>query len=347
MGNQNLPALPLSLGHYPTPLQELTRLRTALGARARLWIKRDDWTGAGFGGNKVRKLDYMLAAALETGCGVVATTGAETSNHCRATALLAASLGLECHLVLSAQHAGASTLKTSGTGRPGVASRAVQRESRAGHARGETANLYLDRLAGARIHFVERSEERAPALARVAAELRAAGKSVLEIPLGASVPLGAEGFARAAAELLAQTRASGFDPLEVVHASSSGGTQAGLLAGFRRAGTKVRVLGISADEKAEDLRRIVARILEGMGESAEGIVVDDGFTGPGYGVATPESEAALELLARVEGVILDPVYTAKAMAGFLAHARAGRWGEGENAVFWHTGGQMALFSRVE
>lgn len=307
----------LVLGHYPTPVQEMARLRAHLRTRPRLWIKRDDWTGPGFGGNKVRKLEYYLWKALRQGYDTVITCGAETSNHCRVTAALAAQCGLECHLALNPAAQG---------GRP--------------------ASLLLDELYGAVIHRVPGRDGRAPEMARLAGELRAAGRRPMEIPLGASTPLGALGFVHAVSELKTA-------PAVIVHATSSGGTQAGLLAGlalFGFAGT--RVVGVSADDPAAEIaatvRGIVAGIEVDLGAPAcslqREILVDDRFTGPGYGVPSAESEEALRLLARTEGIVLDPVYTAKAFAGLLGLLRDGGL-EGESDVlFWHTGGQLALFS---
>lgn len=306
----------LALGHYPTPVQELARLRSHLGAKRRLWIKRDDWTGPGFGGNKVRKLEYYLWKALRQGYDTVITCGAETSNHCRVTAALAAQCGLECHLVLNPAAQG-----------------------------GCPASLLLDELYGARIHGVSGRGERTPEMARLAGEMREAGRRPMEIPLGASTPLGALGFVHAAGELESA-------PRTIVHSTSSGGTQAGLIAGLALCGfSETRVVGISADDPAGEIaatvRGIVAGIEVDLGAPAcslqREVLVDDRFTGPGYGVPSDESKEALRLLARMEGIVLDPVYTAKAFAGLLALVREGAL-EGGDVLFWHTGGQLALFS---
>ncbi len=308
----------LEFGHYPTPVQEMARLRAYLGMKPRLWVKRDDWTGPGFGGNKVRKLEYYLSKALRQGYDVVLTCGAETSNHCRVTAALAAQCGLECHLILNPAAQG-----------------------------GQPASLFLDELFGARMHKVKDRTERAPELARLAGEMRAQGRRPMEIPLGASTPLGALGFVHAVSELQ-------FQPEWICHSTSSGGTQAGLVAGLALFGMKeTRVLGVSADDPAaeieETVRGIIAGIeldLEAPACSLQGEVrVDDRFTGPGYGIPSEESEEALRLLARLEGIVLDPVYSAKAFAGLLAGVREGAMAEARDVLFWHTGGQLALFSR--
>jgi D-cysteine desulfhydrase family pyridoxal phosphate-dependent enzyme len=309
----------LDLGHWPTPLERMRRLGTHLGAKPELWIKRDDLSGAGFGGNKVRKLEYYLSKALRQGYDAVITCGAVTSNHCRVTAALAAQCGLECHLVLNP---------------------AVQD--------GMPASLYLDELYGAVIRKVESRAAREGGMASLAEELRAAGRRPMEIPLGASTPLGALGFVRAIAELPVP-------PDVIVHSTSSGGTQSGLLAGLKLHGmAATRVIGVSADDPAAEIASTVRGILAGVELLLEApartlecqVEVDDRFTGPGYGIPTEEGEEALRLLARFEGIVLDPVYSAKAFAGLLARVRAGEFDGCRRVVFWHTGGQLALFSRL-
>jgi 1-aminocyclopropane-1-carboxylate deaminase/D-cysteine desulfhydrase-like pyridoxal-dependent ACC family enzyme len=184
----------------------------------------------------------------------------------------------------------------------------------------------------------------------IAARLRAEGRKPFVIPLGASTPLGAAAYALAVAELLGQVES----PHAIIHSTSSGGTQAGLVAGCRLAGTGTRVIGISADEPRAVLAAVIERLIEGLARVAghpaalkapkPAIEIDDAFVGEGYGVSTAESTEAIELTARTEGLFLDPTYTAKAMAGLIAYARAGRFQDGERVVFWHTGGQVNLFS---
>ncbi len=311
----------LALGFYPTPVEEMSRLRLALGGGPRLWIKRDDYTGPGFGGNKVRKLEYMLARAMDDGADTILTTGGLRSNHARVTAALAARLGLECHLILNAP--------AGGTG-------------------SKPASLHLDEMYGATIHTVGSREERAPTMSRMAEELRARGRRPMEIPLGASTPLGALGYVRAAEELAAQKR----DIDWIFHASSSGGTQSGLEVGLQLFGMpKARLVGISPDDAAASIAMQISAIVDGIGSMIGAmpgtlrrkLIVEDSFVGPGYGIPSPEGEEALQLVAQSEGIILDPVYTAKAMAALIAMVRAYRFRDGENVLFWHTGGQMALF----
>jgi 1-aminocyclopropane-1-carboxylate deaminase/D-cysteine desulfhydrase-like pyridoxal-dependent ACC family enzyme len=199
------------------------------------------------------------------------------------------------------------------------------------------------------VRYVDSRDARAAMMESVAADERAAGRRPYVIPIGASTPLGAAAFVFAVAELLEQLPA----PDVIVHASSSGGTQAGLIAGCVLAGVKTRVIGISADETSASLSRIVRDILAGLAPlggldesklTSAAIEVDDGFVGGGYGVPTDESRAAIELLARTEALFLDPTYTAKAMAGLLAYLRQRRFSNSATVVFWHTGGQVGLFS---
>lgn len=307
----------LALGNYPTPLEELPRFRAALGGGPRIFIKRDDLAGPGFGGNKVRKLEYVLAEAVSQRAGVVLTTGGETSNHCRITAALCAKLGLECVLVLN---------------------RAARQAM--------PASRYLDELYGARIVTVDDRLDRKPTMARLAAEFESQGRKPYAIPLGASMPLGALGYADAVGELTSQ----GLTPHYIFHSSSSGGTQAGILAGCIAHGLASQVVGVSPDDPSAGIAAEVRRILAGMELlldrqlPCDPLILDD-FVGGGYGVPTAASEDATSLLARTEGIVLDPSYTAKAMAALIAWHREGRFKAEDTVLFWHTGGQLALFSR--
>ena len=312
----------LALGDVPAPVEPMDRLRAALGAGApRLLVKRDDAIPFGFGGNKVRKLRLVVAQALEQGADTLVTTGGVQSNHCRATAAAAAKLGLRCVLVVN--------------GAPQQA---------------PSANALLDRLLGAEVEYVAGREERAPRLRAVCERLRAEGRRPFLIPLGASTPLGAAGFALAIGELLQQGPA----PDVIVHATSSGGTQAGLVAGVALHGLRTRVIGVSADESAASLASTVREIVTGLGAllggfgealaRASSIEVDDRFVGVGYGVPSDASRQAQELAARTEALFVDHTYTAKAFAGLLALLREGRFGEAQTVLFWHTGGQVGLFA---
>ena len=261
----------------------------------------------------------MAAQALAEGADTLITWGGLQSNHARATAAVAARLGLGCVLVANA----------------------VRPEK-------PTANALLDRLLGAEVRYVGSREARAPGMDAAAAELRAEGPPAFVIPLGASTPLGAAAYALAITELLAQGPAPDLDR----PSTSSGGTQAGLIAGCRLHGLPTRVLGISADDPAAALAGEVRRILAGLEEligagsgtlADAAIEIDDSFVGGGYGVPTPQSTEAIELCARREALFLDPTYTSKAMAGLIARVRARDLGAG-TILFWHTGGQVGLFA---
>jgi len=312
---QALPRAPL-LG-APTPIERLERFEKAIGARGPIFIKRDDAIPFGFGGNKVRKLELVMARAQQEGADTIITCGGVQSNHARATAAAAARLGLDCHLVLS-----------------GEAPRTL------------TGNTRLDDLFGARLHFVARREDRTPMMSALEAKLRAEGRQASVIPLGASTPLGAAGLALGVLEMIDQ----GHRPGVIVHASSSGGTQAGLLAGVVLSGIGPRVIGISADESEASLRRTVEDLEKGVlalaGSDAEvrRAEVSDSFVGEGYGIPTEASREAQALLARSEAIVVDHTYTAKALAGLIALVRSASLAEGESVLFWHTGGQVGVLA---
>jgi D-cysteine desulfhydrase len=319
---RSLPTVPLA--PEPTPVEELTRLmlmvRPGRQGGPRLFVKRDDAIPFAFGGNKVRKMRLLAAHALQAGADTLITTGGVQSNHARVTAAVAAKLGLRCVLVAN--------------GTPPDP---------------PTANALLNRVLGADVRYVASRDERAPAMDRVAEEVRRAGGIPYVIPLGASTPLGAAAFVGAIAELRGQ-----IDPPDVIiHATSSGGTQAGLVAGCVLAGWPTRVIGISADDSSAPLERGVRGLLAGLAplldlppdRFAEATVdVDDRFVGSGYGHATPESNEAFDIAAKSEALFLDPIYTAKAMAGLIARIRRGEFVDDATVLFWHTGGQVALFA---
>jgi len=305
----------------PSPVEPLLRLSAALGGGPRLLVKRDDAIGFAFGGNKVRKLALVAARARADGADTLITAGAVQSNHARVTAAAAAKLGMRAVLVVN--------------GRP---------SSR------PAANALLDALLGAEVVYVPTREERVPKMREIAQRVRSAGGRPFEIPVGASTPLGALGFVSAVAELLDQIPA----PDVIVHATSSGGTQAGLVAGCRLLGLSTRILGISADDEASWLQGQVQGIVGGIaglldvdpGVLARGtpVEIDDRFVGDGYGIETEASREAIGLAARTEAIFLDPTYTGKAMAGLIAYVRQRRFTEGQTVLFWHTGGQVGLFA---
>lgn len=314
----SLPSIPLAPG--PTPIEEMNRLRAAIGGGPRLLVKRDDAIAFAFGGNKVRKMRLVAADAMREGADTLITSGGVQSNHARVTAAAASKLGLRCVLVAN----GAAPDPPTG-------------------------NALLDHLLGATVRYVGSREERTPEAERAATEIRAAGGRPYVIPIGASTPLGAAAFVLAVEELLAQ-----MDPPDViVHASSSGGTQAGLVAGCALAGVKTCVIGISADEPSATLSADIRAIVAGLAPLAQvpadrlssvEIVVDDRFVGGGYGVPTEASQNAIDLAARTEALFLDHTYTAKAMAGLISLVQDGTLAKDQTVLFWHTGGQVGLFA---
>ena len=305
----------------PTPLQEMPRLAAAVGLE-RLIVKRDDNTGLALGGNKARKLEYLAAAALEEGADLLLTTGAPQSNHCRITAAAARIAGLDAHFVFD-----------------GAAIGEVQ------------GNLVLDRLLGATWSFAgdRPGPER---MAELAEELRRQGRRPYVIPRGGSNGLGALGYVRCALELAEQLEERGDRPRYVVCAGGSCGTLSGLTLGLALSAIGAEVVGVSVSGSIPDR---VARTREIMSESCELLdlalpdaapTIWDGYIGRGYGMPTELSTRALEMAARTEGLILDPVYTAKAFAGLIGEVETGQVKRDELVVFVHTGGTPALFAET-
>jgi D-cysteine desulfhydrase family pyridoxal phosphate-dependent enzyme len=316
----SLPSIPLA--PHVTPVDEMIRLRAALGPSCpRLFIKRDDLLSFGMGGNKVRKMQTVAAEAMAARADTLITCGGLQSNHARVTAAAGAALGMRVVLVVN--------------GAP---------QSR------PTANALLDLLFGADVRYVASRDERAPMMASVAAELEAAGRKPFVVPLGASTATGAMGFAQGLTEIAS----AGLRPDAIVSSTSSGGTQAGLVAGAALLGLRARIVGVSADDSSERLTGVVRDLLGQMAARLGArpaslgvdtdVEVDDAFVGDGYGVPTPASVEALELVARREGILLDPVYTAKAMAGLIDRIRRGEFRADQTVLFWHTGGQVGVFA---
>lgn len=317
------PRIPMA--YSPTPLEPMIRLGEALGIR-NLWIKRDDLTGLAAGGNKARKLEYLIADALEKGCDHVVTTGGRQSNHCRMTAAAAARTGLGCSLVF-------------GDADPG---------NRAG-------NLLLDELLGAEMVFLGESNlaEMSEGVEREMERLRARGKKPYAIPIGGSTPLGELGYVTAAREFAEQSAGLNLDT--VVLAVGSAGTSAGLLLGLKMFCPGVRLVGVSVSRSLPRLGSLISDMANEIAEMLEvetrvapdDYDITDAFVGPRYGVASAPGLEAVELTARKEGILLDPVYTGKAMAGLIGLAREKRFDGAEGVVFWHTGGLPALFAFEE
>jgi D-cysteine desulfhydrase family pyridoxal phosphate-dependent enzyme len=305
--------------HLPTPVEALPRLTAALNG-PKIFVKRDDQTGLAFGGNKTRKLEFLLAEAQAHGAHTLITAGAIQSNHCRQTAAAAARFGLGCILVLSGQP-------------PELSS----------------GNLLLDTLLGAELVWCTR-EERDTVLQHTFEEAWAGGRRPYLIPYGGSNPTGAAGYALAMEEFLAQGT-----PVDwIVFPSSSGGTQAGLLVGARRAGWTGRILGISVDEERQVLAERVASLANATAErmgvaetfQAQDILVNADYLGEGYAVMGEPELEAIRVFASTEGLLLDPVYTGRAAAGMIGLIHQGFFKPEDRVLFWHTGGTPALFAGV-
>jgi L-cysteate sulfo-lyase len=316
-----------SLGFFPTPLAEMKRLSDTLGG-PHLWIKRDDLSGLAFGGNKTRKLEFLMAEALAKRCDAVITAGAAQSNHCRQTAAAAAALGLPCHLAL-----GGSPPKAS------------------------NGNLLLDQLLGAKVHWCG-DRRKGEGLIEIEKDLTSRGLRPYVIPYGGSNVVGAAGFAAAMVELNAQLAESGIRADAIVFASSSGGTQAGLIVGRSITESDVRLLGIriDRDEPGEDsfdsqiaslANQLAQRLDSGEKFTQADVVLNSNYTGAGYGVAGDLERDAIRLMAQTEGILLDPVYTGRAFGGLIDLIHRREFGRDEHVIFWHTGGSPALFSYAE
>jgi len=311
--------------HLPTPIEPMPRLSAALGGPT-LLVKRDDQTGLAFGGNKIRKLEFLLAEAQSLGARRLITAGAIQSNHCRQTAAAAARNGFKCTLVLYV---------------PSCQATDASPESEA------TGNLLLDELLGAEIVWA-RHAERDQVLHNTFQSLQEAGEKPHLIPYGGSNPTGASAYAFAIQELMSQE----VDPDWIVFPSSSGGTQAGLVVGARLYQYPGRVLGISVDESSEVLKDRVARLAtqtsaflgEKLAFSADDILVNADYLGGGYGVFGEGEREAIRLFARKEGLLLDPVYTGRAAHGLIDLIRRGFFVRDQTVLFWHTGGTPALFA---
>ena len=318
---RHLPRFPIAI--LPTAVTDLRRLSEQLSGPT-LLIKRDDLNGLAFGGNKTRKLEYLVGEALAQDCDSLITGGSAQSNHCRLTAAAAAASGLECHLVLG-----------------GAEPDAV------------TGNLLLDRLLGAVVHWsgAYRKGEQIPQIAK---QLRSAGKRPYVIPYGGSNPVGATGFVEAMSELTKQLESAHQTISHIVFASSSCGTQAGMAVGARLFLPKVRVVGIRIDKDETELP-FEDQVVVLANDTAKHIGVDmtfvrsdfdirDGYLDGGYGVVSDLERNAINLLARTEGILLDPVYTARAFGAMVDLIKKGEFSKDDRVLFWHTGGTPALFS---
>ncbi len=316
--------------HGPTPLEFMPRLTEALGG-PNLYIKRDDCTGLGTGGNKTRKLEFLIADAIEKKADTLITQGATQSNHARQTVAIAAKMGMQCHILL---------------------------EDRTGSKVDEykhSGNVFLDHLYGAHVQELPGGADMNAAMEKLAGDLRAKGRKPYIIPGGGSNPIGALGYVVCALELADQFNNLGLHVDCLVHATGSAGTQAGLVAGFEGARSQIPVLGIGvrAPKEAQETNvynlAVKTADLLGVPGSIEraSVMANCDYVGGGYGVPTPGMIEAVTMLARLEGILLDPVYSGKGMAGLIDLCRKGHFKKGENIVFLHTGGAVALYGYTD
>ena len=316
--------------HGPTPLEFMPRLTEALGG-PNLYIKRDDCTGLGSGGNKTRKLEFLMADAVKHGADTIITQGATQSNHARQTVAIAAKMGMKCEILLEDR-----------TGSK------VENYKKSG-------NVFLDHLFGARVQELPGGADMNAAMAALADELRAKGRKPYVIPGGGSNPIGALGYVTCALEMVNQFNTQDLRVDCVVHATGSAGTQAGLVVGLEGTRSQIPVLGIgvrAAKEAQESsVYNLAVKTAELLGVAGcvtrESVKANCDYVGGGYGVPTPGMVEAVTLMARLEGILLDPVYSGKGMAGLIDLCRKGYFKKGENVVFLHTGGAVALYGYMD
>ena len=313
----------LKLAQTPTPLQPLDRLSAELGG-PRVWVKRDDMTGCGVSGNKIRKLEFSLAAAIDSGCDTIITAGGVQSNHCRTTALLCAQLGLRCHLILR------------------------------GAEEAPDGNLLLDKLAGAEISFYSNTEycaREAEILSEWQSYYHEQGRQAYCIPVGASDGVGLWGYIAACQELADDFAAQQIRPAHIITATGSGGTQGGLSVGSELFNLGAKVWGINVcdnrqyfiDKVSDDVAQWIEWYQPDYSLSQLQVNVIDGYVGAGYAQCSAEVFETIKRLARTEGIVLDPVYTGKAFHGLIDQLAKGHFGTSGDVVFIHTGGLFGLF----
>jgi len=320
----------IQITHSPTPLEFMPRLTEALGG-PNIYIKRDDCTGLGSGGNKTRKLEFLMADAERLGADTIITQGATQSNLARQTVAIAVKMGMKCEILLEDR-----------TGSK------VENYKKSG-------NVFLDHLYGARVQEVPGGTDMNAAMASLADELRSKGQKPYVIPGGGSNPIGALGYVTCAMELINQFNTRDLRVDCVVHATGSAGTQAGLVVGLEGARSQIPVLGIgvrAAKEAQEtNVYNLAVKTAELLGIPGsikrESVTANCDYVGGGYGVPTPGMVEAVTLVARLEGILLDPVYSGKGMAGLIDLCRKGHFKKGENIVFLHTGGAVALYGYME
>jgi L-cysteate sulfo-lyase len=314
------------LAHLPTPLEPMKRLTEHLGG-PRLWVKREDATGVGFGGNKLRKLDYMLHEAMAGKADTLVSGGVVQSNSQMQVAAAAAKLGLQCHLAVYHGRLSPPTPEYETSG-----------------------NAFLNRLFGAHLHDVPWTGDRNGAIQALVDRLRKEGRRPYFVPYGVSNALGAVAYASTIAEIAAQALVAGFHPSAIVHCTGSAGTQAGLVVGASIALKGMRVVGIDIDAEPERVRADVVKYAKAAADLLEtsfndaDVEVVAGHAGPAYGVPHAATIEAIKLAGALEALVLDPVYSGKGLAGLIALVRAGRWQPDDDVVFVHTGGAPALFA---
>jgi len=314
------------IAHLPTPLEKLERLTAELGG-PEIWIKRDDCTGLSTGGNKTRKLEFLMAEAELQHADIVMTQGATQSNHARQTAAFAAKLGMACHLLLENRTGSKNAnYKTNG-------------------------NVMLDHLHGATTQTYDAGLDMNVELEVAADKLRAQGKKVYTIPGGGSNPTGALGYVNCAFEMLSQFNERGLRVDHIVHATGSAGTQAGLIVGLKSTYARIPLLGIGVRapkaKQEENVFKLACDTAEKLGcpgvVSREDVVANTDYVGDGYGIPSDSGIEAIKIFAELESILLDPVYSAKGAAGLIDLIRKGYFKKGERVVFLHTGGSAALF----
>lgn len=322
----NLARFPrIRLAHLPTPLEPMPRLSALLGG-PEIWIKRDDCTGLSTGGNKTRKLEFLMAEAVEQGADIVLTQGATQSNHARQTAAAAAKLGMDCHILL---------------------------EDRTGYNHENyryNGNVLLDVLHGASIEHRGGGLDMNAEMETVAERMRAEGRRAYTIPGGGSNATGALGYVNCALEMLGQFVDMGLAVDHIVHATGSAGTQAGLITGLRAMNAGIPLLGIGVRapkaKQEENVFNLAVKTADKLGcpgvVQREDVVANTDYVGPGYGMPAQDTLEAIDLFARTEGILLDPVYSAKGAAGLIDLIRKGHFRTGERVVFLHTGGAIGL-----
>ena len=316
----------IKLAHLPTPLEFLPRLTEHLGGPS-IYVKRDDCTGLASGGNKTRKLEFLMADAREQGADTIITQGAVQSNHARQTAAAAARLGMQCELLFE------------------------NRIAEPGEDYLNSGNVLLDRLFGANTHHYPGGSDMNGAMEEHAAELKSQGRKPYIIPGGGSNPIGALGYVNCALELLHQANEQQLHIHHIVHATGSAGTQAGLVTGLRATHSGIPVLGIGVnaprDAQEEKVYQLALEAADYIGASGcvrrEDVIANCDYIGDGYGVPTDGMREALLLLARLEGLLFDPVYSGKGLAGMIDLIKQGQFKEDENILFIHTGGSAGLF----